>query len=207
MPSETTLQYHTHLQAWFVIIVNSFIYGSTIMIRLAATLNGTWSSPIPLFTIPSQFLQKSDFCYAGKVGGSCFPLFHFLLPLESFIFDLWLSFFSFSIRAGYVVQCYCRHIQVMHHRPLMRIVQLHGLLPSGLTFCRASDLPRRNSFHLQLQHTNPRRTDRPGLHVYAVLTPSCCIFNLYTDIPQVVRVNASLVRESISERQAKANLL
>lgn len=125
MPSETTLQYHTHLQAWFVIIVNSFIYGSTIMIRLAATLNGTWSSPIPLFTIPSQFLQKSDFCYAGKAH------------------------------------------------------------------------PELQTSHDEIVFTfNCNTPTLDGL-----------IDRDYMYIPQVVRVNASLVRESISERQAKANLL
>jgi hypothetical protein len=92
MPSETTLQYHTHLQAWFVIIVNSFVYGSTIMMRAAASLNGTWSSPIPLFTIPSHFLQTSDFCYAGKVGFLLIslPSFSFSSHFELLIFYLCL---------------------------------------------------------------------------------------------------------------------
>jgi hypothetical protein len=67
MASETTLQYHDILQAWFVIIVNSFAYGPTIMIRVATLPNGSWSKPIPVYTIPSQFLQHGDFCYAGKV--------------------------------------------------------------------------------------------------------------------------------------------
>ena len=69
MVSETTLQYHKVLQAWFIVIVNSFIYGPTVMLRMAAIPNGLWSKPIPVHTIPSQFLQHSDdFCYAGKVG-------------------------------------------------------------------------------------------------------------------------------------------
>jgi hypothetical protein len=68
MASETTLQYHDILKAWFVVIVNSFVYGSSIIIRVAASPYGPWSQPIPVFTIPSQFLQQGDFCYAGKVG-------------------------------------------------------------------------------------------------------------------------------------------
>jgi hypothetical protein len=69
MVSETTLQYHQVLQAWFIVIVNSFIYGPTIMLRMAASPYGLWSKPIPVYTIPSQFLQHSDdFCYAGKVS-------------------------------------------------------------------------------------------------------------------------------------------
>ena len=66
MASETTLQYHNTLKAWFVVIVNSFIYGPTIMLRVAASPYGTWSQPIAVFEIPPQFLQHSDFCYAGK---------------------------------------------------------------------------------------------------------------------------------------------
>lgn len=91
MASETTLQYHSVLQAWFVIIVNSFVYGPTIMMRAATLLNGTWSSPIPLFTIPPQFLQKSDFCYAGKVGFVQSPS-----PIVSTRFDLLLPGFPYS---------------------------------------------------------------------------------------------------------------
>ena len=68
MASETTLQYHDILKAWFVVIVNSFVYGSSVIIRVAASPYGNWSQPIPVFTIPSQFLQQGDFCYAGKVG-------------------------------------------------------------------------------------------------------------------------------------------
>lgn len=66
MASETTLQYHDILKAWFVVIVNSFVYGSSVIIRVAASPYGNWSQPIPVFTIPSQFLQQGDFCYAGK---------------------------------------------------------------------------------------------------------------------------------------------
>jgi hypothetical protein len=75
MASETTLQYHHALNAWFVVIVNSFVYGPTIMIHAAASPNGTWSKAIPVFTIPSQFLQQGDFCYAGKVSFRVTPLY------------------------------------------------------------------------------------------------------------------------------------
>jgi hypothetical protein len=69
MVSETTLQYHKVLQAWFIVIVNSFMYGPTIMFRMVSVPNGPWSKPTPVHTIPSQFLQHSDdFCYVGKVG-------------------------------------------------------------------------------------------------------------------------------------------
>jgi hypothetical protein len=80
MASETTLQYHDILKAWFVVIVNSFVYGSSVIIRVAASPYGNWSQPIPVFTIPSQFLQQGDFCYAGKVGILSFNCPNFLIP-------------------------------------------------------------------------------------------------------------------------------
>jgi hypothetical protein len=102
MASETTLQYHSVLQAWFVVIVNSFVYGSTIMFRMAASPNGSWSEPIPVSSIPSHFLQQqSDFCYAGKVWGGCVFLFVYLAVARFFkdIQSLFLDFLAGTSRS------------------------------------------------------------------------------------------------------------
>lgn len=63
--SETTLVYHEYLQAWYMVMANTFMYNS-IGIRTAPTLMGPWSDFISLYPLPTTYTYGGAFCYAGK---------------------------------------------------------------------------------------------------------------------------------------------
>ena len=63
--SETTLIYHEYLQAWYMVMSDTFAYNS-IGIRTAPTLTGPWSDFISLYPLPNTYTYGGAFCYAGK---------------------------------------------------------------------------------------------------------------------------------------------
>jgi hypothetical protein len=65
VPSETTLQYHPVLQQWFIVVANTFA-SNAINLRLAPTVTGPWSDPLPIYAIPAEYTNEAGFCYAGK---------------------------------------------------------------------------------------------------------------------------------------------
>ena len=72
-PSETTLVYHPFMRLWYIVIANTFIYGSSIMLRTAPAVTGPWSQEIPVYTIPAEMLAGGAFCYAGKAHAELSP--------------------------------------------------------------------------------------------------------------------------------------
>lgn len=72
-PSETTLVWHTYMRLWYIVIVNTFIYGPSIMLRTAPAVTGPWSQEIPVHTIPAEMLVGGAFCYAGKAHAELSP--------------------------------------------------------------------------------------------------------------------------------------
>jgi hypothetical protein len=64
VPSETTLQFHPALGAWFIVVANTFLSDS-VCLRTAPAVTGPWSDPVPVYPIPPAYTD-GGFCYAGK---------------------------------------------------------------------------------------------------------------------------------------------
>ena len=73
VPSETTLVWHPHMQRWYVVVANTFIYGADIVLRTAPAVTGPWSDEITVYTVPPAMLAGGVFCYAGKAHPELSP--------------------------------------------------------------------------------------------------------------------------------------
>lgn len=76
MPSETTLTWHPTLSLWYLLIVNTFVYGPQVMIRTAQAVTGPWSEAQPIYTIPQEQMAGGAFCYAPKSHPELVPPSH-----------------------------------------------------------------------------------------------------------------------------------
>lgn len=73
-PSETTLVWHPVMRAWYVVVANTFIYGSSIGLRTAPAITGPWSDFAPVYTVPPEMMAGGVFCYAGKAHAELSPV-------------------------------------------------------------------------------------------------------------------------------------